>query len=729
MSVISSHPLPAEAPSALALLHAELSWAELRIARIAREQQQAGGNRRRMHTEDLPSLLTLAVLRRREAEARASFEALSARCPVPLGLDAVVERFRLGRIERTALLLATGVALHRRMGRLLGDLEDGQGGCCTVECVFTFEELDLESRIGARRHFRPSSSVFAADLADLGLGRRYAQPEQLLDASVSVTARGLELILGNTALAEEMEIFSTLEAPRASFDAVVLPAADRARILSVVDHVDRAYEVYDAWGVDEVVRGARGLMLLFTGAPGTGKTTTAHAVAHRLGRRVLNVDIPTFVGHSDAARFLPGLFREARLHDALLFFDECEALFETRRQGNTLMTLLLTELDRFDGIAVLATNLPERLDPALDRRVRVRIDFGRPDPIARAALWKMHLPPRATLAADVDVESLARRFDVAGGYIRNAVLNAVAAAVCEAPESPVLRHSHLDAAARDQARRPAAQEGGVGILEPRAVLADVCLPPQALRAVTEVVAAAGARRIVFDRWGVAARQTGGRGVVALFHGLPGTGKTLCAEAVAGELGRGLLRVTLPSVLSRWVGEAERNLARAFSDASDADAVLLLDEIDGLLMARGEGRASRHDDSVVNALLDLLDRHDGVVILCTNRPDVLDRALDRRVGWRVEFPMPNAEARQAIWKQVVPASATGGRALDVRGLAARFELTGGRIRNAAIRAASRAASAGDVLDVDTLIAAAWEEAGEDTLNRLPAVAPPRPVGDA
>jgi SpoVK/Ycf46/Vps4 family AAA+-type ATPase len=707
---MSQPPTPVTPSPALRLLHAELAWAELRIARIAREQEQAGaGRRRHPHAhEEAPPAVGLPALRRREAAALEAVQAVRASLPGPVGLDAVVETFRLGAVERTTLLLATGAALQRRVGRLLGELEDGSHGCCTVESVFTFEGLAIDARVDARRFFRPAAPLFANDLVDLGLGRRYAHPEQLLDASLSVTARGLELVLGNDALAEEMEEFSVLEVPRARFDTVVLPPADRARILSVIDHAERARDVYDQWGVDEVVRGARGLMLLFTGAPGTGKTTTAHAVAERLGRRVLNVDIPTFLGHADAARFLPGLFREARLHDALLFFDECEALFETRRHGNTLMTMLLTELDRFEGIAVLATNLPDRLDPALDRRIRVRVDFAAPDAIARAALWRLHVPPRAALDADVDLDALARRFDLVGGYIRNAMLNAVAAAVCEAPEAPVLRQAHLEAAARDQSRRIPAEGEVDGVQEPRATLADVCLPAAALREVRGVVAAAGARRTVFDRWGVAARQTGGRGVVALFHGPPGTGKTLCAEAIAGELGRGLLRVTLPNVLSRFVGDAERSLARAFATAASSEAVLLLDEIDGLLMARGAGRASRHDDSLVVALLDLIDRHDGVVILCTNRPEVLDRALDRRVGWRVGFPVPDAAARAAIWRQVVPPSATEGQALDVRGLAARFALTGGRIRSAAVRAASRAAADGRTIDLAGLFEAAAEE---------------------
>jgi SpoVK/Ycf46/Vps4 family AAA+-type ATPase len=703
-------------PTPLRLLQSELHWAEQRIARIIRHQKESGRRSSRHGMDDrLPSGPSLAALVKRETDARASFEALRATCPSPTGLDAVAATFGLGEIERTALLLATGVALQRRLGQLMGDLEDALGGSCTVECVLSFLELDLEARVDARRHFRPNAPLCAHDLADLGLGRRYVQPEQLLDAAISVTARGLELILGNKALAEEMELFSSLEAPRATFDQLVLPPQERARVLSVVDHAAHARRVQERWGVDEVVRGARGLVLLFTGVPGTGKTTTAHAVAHRLGKRVLNVDIPTFSAHADAARFLPGLFREARLHDAVLFFDECEAIFETRRAGNTLMTLLLTELDRFEGTAVLATNLPDRLDPALDRRVRVRVDFARPDAVARAELWRLHLPPRAELGDDVDIAALARRFDLVGGYIRNAVLNAVASAVCEAPDAPVLRQAHLEAAARDQSRRPPAEPGAVAPEEARATLADVTLPCGQRRVVDQIVAAAGAMRTVFDRWGVAARHSGGRGLVALFHGPPGTGKTLCAEAIAGELARPILRVTLPSVLSRWVGEAERSLQTHFTAAAQADAVLLLDEVDGLLTARGEGNAARHDDRLVNVLLDLLDRHEGIVVLCTNRPEVLDRALDRRVGWRVAFTLPAADARAAIWRQLVPPTATGGRPLDVRGLAARFELSGGRIRSAAVRAAARAAADGRTLDLTALAEAAAEEAGEPVAN--------------
>ena len=704
----SSAPVPPPTPdpegpvTPLGLLGAELRWATARVLRLARVALGNGSSSGYQNPLKERSVASLAA---EERAARAHADALRARWPGPTPLEVVAQRFSLNEVERVTLLLAAGVSISRDLSDALGELPNTSAGDPTVDSIFRFCGLSLEDQVGARRLFRPSGTLVGSDLVELSFGRRYTAPSQLLDSSVSITGRGLELVLGTAELAGEFEAFSNLEAPRTTFDHVVLAARDRARILQVIDHADTLARVWQDWRVHEHVRYGRGQLFLFTGPPGTGKTSTAHAIAHHLGRRVLNVDIPTFVGHSDAARFLPGLFREARLHDAVLFFDECEALFGSRRGGNDLMTVLLTELDRFEGMAVLATNLPDRLDEALDRRVRVRVDFPNPDAVARAEIWRLHIPTHATGAADIDPAALGRRFELSGGYIKNAVLNAISAAVNEAPDAPVLRQRHLEAAARDQQRRPASAPVA-GLAEPRARLQDLVLPASDRRTIEQIVAAAGARGVVFDRWGVGAHQAGGRGVVALFSGPPGTGKTLAAEAIAGELGRPLLRVTPASVVSKWVGEAERALTARFHEASATEAVLLLDEADGLLAARGAG--AHHDDRLVITLLDLLDRHDGVVILCTNRREVLDGALRRRVGWALRFEAPGPEARAALWSALVPPAATDGVPLDTRRLAADFGLTGGQIRSAAVRAATRAASAGRAVTLGDLRDAAEEE---------------------
>ena len=240
-------------------------------------------------------------------------------------------------------------------------------------------------------------------------------------------------------------------------------------------------------------------------------------------------------------------------------FDECEVLFGSRRQGNALMTLLLGELERFEGVAVLATNLPGQLDEALDRRILVKVRFPRPDVEAREVIWRQHLPARAPLADDVDPRALAVRFEMSGGYIKNAVLAAVAEAVhASGPGSgaaPRITQAVLERAASDQLKRPT--DGDDDLVHPRGRLADVVLPDAVAAQLHEMVAAVHHRQTVLDRWGIGAHMAHGKGLSALFHGPPGTGKTLCAEAVAAELGQPLLVATVPAIVSKWVGETER----------------------------------------------------------------------------------------------------------------------------------------------------------------------------
>jgi SpoVK/Ycf46/Vps4 family AAA+-type ATPase len=236
----------------------------------------------------------------------------------------------------------------------------------------------------------------------------------------------------------------------------------------------------------------------------------------------------------------------------------------------------------------------------------------------------------------------------------------------------------------------------------------VVLRPQLRAQVEELIAAARTRRTVLERWGIGRHLGHGKGVSALFFGDPGTGKTLCAEAIAGELGRPLLLASLPALLSRWVGQTEANLAQLFERARRQDAVLFLDEADSLLMERGRGRASRHDDAAVNVLLQLLERHEGLTLLATNLPDRLDRALSRRLTYRLHFPAPGARERADIWRRLLPETAPVEGRLDLALLGRAFELSGGQIKNAAFKAAFRAASAGRKLTQAELERAATEE---------------------
>ena len=337
--------------------------------------------------------------------------------------------------------------------------------------------------------------------------------------------------------------------------------------------------------------------------------------------------------------------------------------------------------------------------------------FAKPDAQARADIWRKHLPEQAPTAPDVDLRDLAWRFELTGGEIKNAALMALAATVHDNGGEGPITQAHLEHAAEDQLQRPDADDMSADRLEwTKARMDDLILPPLVAEQVGELLAAARHGRTVVETWGVGAHLSGGRGVVALLHGPPGTGKTLCAEVVAAELNRPLLRAVVPGLLSKWVGDTERRISSLFADARKHNAVLLLDEVDALLMERGAANASRHDDAHVACLLHELERHDGVVIMATNRPTVLDPALERRVGWRLELPLPDQRARAAIWARLLPPGAPTDGSIDTTRLAARHPISGGLIRAAVFRACYSAASSDQPLSHRLLDHAAAAQSG-------------------
>jgi AAA+ superfamily predicted ATPase len=198
---------------------------------------------------------------------------------------------------------------------------------------------------------------------------------------------------------------------------------------------------------------------------------------------------------------------------------------------------------------------------------------------------------------------------------------------------------------------------------------------------------------VFHRWGARAVRTRGYGIKALFSGPPGTGKTMAAECIAGRLGLDLFRVDLSQVISRWVGETEKNLKEIFDAAEGGGAILLFDEADALFGSRGEVKQAqdRFANQEVSFLLQRLEVFEGCAILTTNLQENIDEAFLRRFGAVVEFPMPSAIQRERLWQKAIPADAPRSANLSEAKLAEQFILAGGSIVNAAIHACILAAT--------------------------------------
>jgi SpoVK/Ycf46/Vps4 family AAA+-type ATPase len=213
---------------------------------------------------------------------------------------------------------------------------------------------------------------------------------------------------------------------------------------------------------------------------------------------------------------------------------------------------------------------------------------------------------------------------------------------------------------------------------------------------------------VFHEWGFSEVNARGLGLCALFAGESGTGKTLAAEAIANESGLDLYRIDLATVVSKYIGETEKNLRRLFDAAEASGAVLLFDEADALFGKRSEVKDShdRYANIEVAYLLQRIEAYRGLAVLTTNMKSALDRAFLRRIRFVVQFPFPDPPARAEIWRRQIPARAPVS-GIDFSALA-RLQLAGGNIRSIVLSAAFRAADQGRAIDQELLMDAARSE---------------------
>ena len=239
-------------------------------------------------------------------------------------------------------------------------------------------------------------------------------------------------------------------------------------------------------------------------------------------------------------------------------------------------------------------------------------------------------------------------------------------------------------------------------IRPRRGWDDLVLPPDQLGQVRSVLSRYRHRTEIYDTWGF--KPLPSAGVVAMFSGPPGTGKTLSAEIVAGELGLDLFRIDLASLISKYIGETEKNLEKIFQAAEGGTMVLLFDEADAVFGKRSE--VSDANDKYANVetsyLLQRIETYDGIVILTTNYPSNIDEAFMRRIHVSVEFPQPDESERLQMWAQSFPPAAPLGE-LDLPFLARQFKLTGAAIRSISLAAAFRAADEGTAIGMDSVVA--------------------------
>jgi hypothetical protein len=351
--------------------------------------------------------------------------------------------------------------------------------------------------------------------------------------------------------------------------------------------------------------------------------------------------------------------------------------------------------------------------PALGGKRR-RLEVPRPAPAEQHALWRRALGPLAQ-TLNGRLTEVVMQFDLGLPEIDAAGLEVLEDAQAESAratdaagqeaEGTDLGHRLWDAC-RAQAR-PRLDDLAQR-LEPRAAWEDLVLPEPQRRVLLEIAVHVRQRATVYERWGFGARGARGLGIAALFAGPSGTGKTLAAEVLAAALRLDLYRIDLSAVVSKYVGETEKNLRRVFGAAEAGGAVLLFDEADALFGKRAEVKDAhdRYANVETGYLLQRMEAYRGLAVLTTNTKSALDPAFLRRLRFVVQFPFPDAAQREQIWRRAFPPQ-TPTAGLDAA-LLSRLSVAGGNIRNIALGAAFLAADAGEPVQMSHLLQAARGE---------------------
>jgi ATPase family associated with various cellular activities (AAA) len=607
-------------------------------------------------------VMEFARLRRRFAaedestDEKFDEEALRASLDPAAAIDRLATVFGLSAFERDVVLLAAGVEMDSRLAQHVGEAlgREPRGAITFALALATLAEAHWSA-------LAPTAPLRRYRLVELEADRG------LTTAALRIDERILHYLVGVNVLDPRLE-------PLLQFKGHPHAIAEQHRVLAV-----ETIAGFDPGSEQQPV-------LHLCGDDPRGQEDIASLWAVNAGRHlyVLRAEnIPAAGAETDQ---LVALWtREAALLPAVLLV-QCGSA--------TLAAAARQVLERLPAPLVLASREPMRLERPL-----LRYDVDKPEPAEQKHLWKQALGAAAE-GQDELLDDVAVQFRLSAEMIASLGTAALA-------DDGVVDAAKLWSVCRSLAR-PRLEDLAQRI-EPVAAWSDLILPDAQMNVLRQLAAQARHRMTVYETWGFAERGRRGLGISALFSGPSGTGKTLAAEVVANALKLDLYRIDLATVVSKYIGETEKNLKQVFDAAEEGGVILLFDEADALFGKRGEVKDSvdRYANIEVGYLLQRMESFQGLAILTTNLKSSLDKAFQRRLRFTVDFPFPDAAQRQAIWQRIFPEK-TPTEKLDAK-LLAQLNMVGGNLRNIAVNAAFLAAEAGGKVSMEHVLEATRLEA--------------------
>ncbi len=588
-------------------------------------------------------------------------ESLTARCKKALSenqlpIKHLVEAFGLNDFEMQVLLLALTVELDASFESLFVKCQDDHNACLpTVALALRLFCRSAEEWMQARSSFMPFGLLLHWGLVHLD-----AHATSLLRTSFHLDQRIANAILGVDHLPAELM-------GRLHFLQPLPP--DQLIHTDLVTQLSTIVQNGLAAG-----QWSRRVVINLYGGRGSGRRSLAAALGEQMQITVSYGNAAELAGENLLSLFL----REAVLQRSVPYLD-CSDLQDEARKA------VLQACN--DGSRLILVGSFNRVAWLEDQSQRMVIPFEVPavSPQERRRLWAAQLGE----SVNGQGELLAMQFPFSPGDIRQVSEAARTLALIRTPGNPQVTAQDVWQAAR---LHPQHRLGELARrIEPHYTWDDIVLPDAVRQQLAEIQQQVAQQARVYGAWGFRKKLARGRGVSALFSGSSGTGKTMAAEILAGALKLDLYRIDLSSVVSKYIGETEKNLARVFDEAERSSVILFFDEADALFGKRSEVKDAhdRYANIEINYLLQRMEDYQGLAILATNMRQSLDEAFLRRLRFLIEFPFPDEGQRAEIWRRTMP-SEMPQKDLDINFLARQFKIAGGNIRNILLNAAFLAA---------------------------------------
>jgi SpoVK/Ycf46/Vps4 family AAA+-type ATPase len=612
------------------------------------------------------------------------------------------EVFGLSTFELDLILIALAPELDLRYERLYAYLQDDvTRRRPTVDLALNLLCRSAEERLERRAHFAAEAPLIRQGLIRLVADAHQPQPPLLahyLKLDEPITC----FLLGQHRLDSRLSSFCQLVTPSSTFAELPLSGAGKQAL---------------SFLISEGQTSRQALRLYFYGPRGAGKRLSAEALACETAAPLLYVDVAQAL-HSemDFEQLLKLIFREARLRQAIVYMDEMDVLRSVERQVEYRQ--LSAQLAGQERLAILSGTQPWMPTSSGPTGV-LAVHFPIPDYEQRVLCWREHLDRAGISLEAFEIGTLAQRFRLTPAQIADAAETAHNNIRWRGSASPSIgEHAEISSgqltinelfnAARAQTGQELAALAHK--IEPMQRWSDLVLPADALSQLREMCQWVTHRHRVLNEWGFARKLSLGKGTNALFAGPSGTGKTMAAEVIANNLGLDLYKIDLSGVVSKYIGETEKNLERIFTAAETANAILFFDEADALFGKRSEVHDAhdRYANIEVAYLLQKMEQYEGIAILATNLRQNMDEAFLRRLAFIINFPFPDEAHRRRIWAGIWPQELKLAADVDLDFMAREFKVSGGNIKNIALAAAFLAAEDGGAVSMAQLRQAARRE---------------------